>query len=148
MYLYLLLPIVLAILASAAIADERSDKTLTYLLSRPLNRAEIFLQKYLAMVTLMSILLSPYALINYLLYGYHQGGDEIINNLDLLASFFGIMFLTIINILFSKIFFRNITIIIFFNIIFNKSFNTITFSLPILFYGPGTPSFVPYLPHA
>src|SRR2546425_5354745 len=60
-YVYVLLAVVTLFYATALVADEIEEKTITYLFMRPVSKTTIYLGKYLAYLVAASALLLPSA---------------------------------------------------------------------------------------
>ncbi len=68
-YLYVLIPILVAIFTSISLGEEQKNHTIVYLLTRPVSRLWIILQKYMSLVPIGFLLSLPPVIINFLLYG-------------------------------------------------------------------------------
>ncbi|MCK4747244.1 MAG: ABC transporter permease subunit [Bacteroidales bacterium] len=83
--------------ATALITAESDDRTMTYLISRPIHRLEIVLYKYLGYVFSMFLIFAIPVIMNYLLFAQHDGGlNGIVDNLDILGITLGGVFIGII----------------------------------------------------
>jgi ABC-2 type transport system permease protein len=76
------LPIATLILATNAIGNEIEDRTMAYLVLKPLSRARIILEKYLAVVVATTLLLWEGLLLTFLIAMRGDAGD----NLDQLVA--------------------------------------------------------------
>jgi ABC-2 type transport system permease protein len=66
-YVHVLLLVVTLFYGTALVSDELEDKTLTYLLIRPVSKATIYLGKYLAYLVAAALLLLPSATLCFLI---------------------------------------------------------------------------------
>lgn len=66
-YVHVLLLVVTLFYGTALVSDELEDKTLTYLLIRPVSKATIYLGKYLAYLVAAAVLLLPSATLCFLI---------------------------------------------------------------------------------
>ena len=67
-YLKLLIPMVITILAATAVLEEQKEQTIVYLLTRPLKRYWIVIQKFLALFPIAIILALPPLFVNFAFY--------------------------------------------------------------------------------
>lgn len=95
-YTLMLIPLCAAIITSTTMSDEIEDRTLVYLLSSPIHRAEIVVSKFLATVFGTFILSTPGLVVNYLLLGSFAGTDKIIENAGICGAMMLINFLCIV----------------------------------------------------
>lgn len=77
-----ILPIAILVLATAALGNEIEDRTMVYLVLKPISRARIIIEKYLAVLLTGTALLGLGTALTWLLAVRGQAGD----NLDLLAA--------------------------------------------------------------
>lgn len=89
LYLQLVVLYVCFLYASALITSEVDDRTITYLISRPIRKVEIVVYKYIGYVISLFLLFSISVVINYGILASHQGGSGITDNLDFLAFSLG-----------------------------------------------------------
>ena len=68
-YLSILLPLTIAIFASYTISDEFKNKTIFYLLNRPVSRAWIVIYKYLSLIPASIVITLPPIIANMIFYG-------------------------------------------------------------------------------
>ena len=64
-YLYVLIPILVAIFTSISLGEEQKNHTIVYLLTRPVSRLWIILQKYISLVPIGFMLSLPPVIINF-----------------------------------------------------------------------------------
>ena len=89
LYLQLVVLYVCFLYASALITAEVDDRTITYLISRPIRKLEIVVYKYIGYAISLFVLFSIPITINYGILASHMGGDGITENLDFLAFSLG-----------------------------------------------------------
>lgn len=95
LYLQFFVLYVCFLYGTGLITSEVDDRTMTYLISRPINRLEILVYKYLGYVfSIFSIFAIP-VILNYLLFAQHGGAGDIVDNLDILAFALGGVFIGI-----------------------------------------------------
>lgn len=81
--------------ASALLTAENDDRTMTYLISRPIPRSEILLYKYIGYLLSMFTLFAIPIILNYLILAVYGGVGDIFRNLDVLAYILGGVFLAV-----------------------------------------------------
>jgi len=92
LYLRFVVPVLGAFYGTSLVADEVEDRTLTYLLTRPIRRGSIVLGKYLAYVVCTAMVVLPSVLVVYLLIT-PIGGGSIGQTFPSLAMDLGILLL-------------------------------------------------------
>lgn len=92
-YLQFIVLYVCFLYGTALITSEVDDRTMTYLISRPINRLEILVYKYLGYVFSIFIIFAIPVILNYLLFAQHEGSSGIVDNLDILGFALGGIFI-------------------------------------------------------
>ena len=72
-YFGIIIPLFTMYIASMMFNDEKSDKSLTYLTSRPVHRFELVIVKYLSYLSIVPIFTGIATLLNYLSFGVFSG---------------------------------------------------------------------------
>ncbi|MHA1687608.1 MAG: ABC transporter permease [Candidatus Heimdallarchaeaceae archaeon] len=67
-YLSLLIPMVITVLTATAVLEEQKEQTIVYLLTRPLKRYWIVIQKFLALFPIVILLSLPPLFVNFAFY--------------------------------------------------------------------------------
>ena len=110
-YLQFIVLYVCFLYGSGLITSEVDDRTMTYLISRPISKFEILLYKYLGYIISIFILFAIPATLNYLMLASHEGIGNISENWNILAYSLGGIFIGIIAwgalFLFMASFFKN-----------------------------------------
>jgi ABC-2 type transport system permease protein len=75
--------------ASSLVTSESDDRTMTYLISRPISRLEIMVFKYIGYVISMFIIFATAVILNYMILAPHGGTDGFMRNSDMLAFTLG-----------------------------------------------------------
>jgi len=96
LYLQFIVLYVCFLYATALVTSEIEDKTMTYLISRPITRFEIMVYKYLGYVVSIFTLFAIPAILNYLILAPHQGVGGLEDNLDMLAYSLGGIFMGVV----------------------------------------------------
>jgi len=96
-YLYVMLVMVTLFYGTALVSDELEDKTLTYLLMRPVPKATIYLGKYLAYLVAGSLLLIPSAALCFLITMTADPVGEAVHHLPVLLQDLGVLALGILS---------------------------------------------------
>ena len=81
--------------ASALLTAETEDRTMTYLISRPIPKTEILLYKYIGYLVSMFTLFAIPIILNYIILAIYGGAGDILRNLDVLAYILGGVFLAV-----------------------------------------------------
>lgn len=96
LYLQFIVLYVCLLYGSSVITSEVEDRTLTYLLSRPITKLEIIVFKYIGYVISVFLLFALPTVLNYLMMApYEEGASGISSNADFLAFCLGGMFMGI-----------------------------------------------------
>jgi len=96
LYLQFIVLYVCLLYGSSIITSEVEDRTLTYLLSRPITKLEIILFKYIGYVISVFLLFALPTILNYLMLApYEDGASGLSKNADFLAFCLGGMFMGI-----------------------------------------------------
>jgi ABC-2 type transport system permease protein len=94
-YLQFIVLYVCFLYGTGLITTEIDDRTMTYLLSRPIHRLEILVYKYIGYVFSIFLIFAVPVILNYLILAQHGGSGEIVDNLDVLAISLGGIFIAI-----------------------------------------------------
>jgi ABC-2 type transport system permease protein len=96
LYLQFIVLYVCLLYGSSIITSEVEDRTLTYILSRPITKLEIILFKYIGYVISVFLLFALPTVLNYLMLApYEDGASGLSSNADFLAFSLGGMFMGI-----------------------------------------------------
>jgi len=96
LYLQMIVLYVCFLYASALITSEVDDRTITYLISRPIRKLEIVVYKYFGYIISLFIIFAIPASINYGILASDMGSSGITDNLDFLLFSLGGMLVGII----------------------------------------------------
>jgi len=96
LYLQMIVLYVCFLYASALITSEVDDRTITYLISRPIKKLEIVVYKYTGYIISLFLIFSIPATINYGILATNGGGSGLTDNLDFLMFSLGGILLGII----------------------------------------------------
>jgi len=94
-YLQFIVLYVCFLYGTGLITSEVDDRTMTYLISRPIKRSEILVYKYLGYVFSIFIIFAIPVTLNYLLFAQHEGSSGITDNLDVLWFALGAIFIAV-----------------------------------------------------
>jgi len=75
--------------ASSLVSAETEERTMTYLISRPISRFEIIVYKYIGYVVSVFAIFALATVLNYAILAPHGGTDGFTGNLDMLAFTLG-----------------------------------------------------------
>ena len=97
LYLQFIVLYVCLLYGSSIITSEVEDRTLTYILSRPITKLEIILFKYIGYVISVFLLFALPTVLNYIMLApYEDGASGLSSNADFLAFSLGGMFMGIV----------------------------------------------------
>ncbi len=94
-FLFFIVLIVSLLYGVTVFKDDISDKTITYLISRPVDRAELTLYKYIGYFISAIVVLIPPLVFTFLIIALKAG--DIGNNIGLLLNFMGIFVLAVVS---------------------------------------------------
>jgi len=94
-HVYVLLVVVTLFYGTALVSDELEDKTLTYLLMRPVPKATIYIGKYLSYLVAGAVLLLPSAALCFLVTMVADPAGEAMRHLPVLLKDLGMLTLGI-----------------------------------------------------
>ncbi len=89
LYLQFLILYTSFLYSTALITSEMEDRTMVYLIVRPISRLEVLVSKYLGYVISIFTLFAIPVILNYLILATHEGMGGIIDNLGILAYVLG-----------------------------------------------------------
>lgn len=95
-YLQFLVLYVCFLYGSGLITSELEDKTMTYLISRPISKLEILVYKYLGYIISIFIIFAIPTTLNYLMLASHDGVGNISENWRYLAYALGGIFIGVV----------------------------------------------------
>ncbi len=95
-YIYVMLVVVTLFYGTALVSDELEEKTLTYLLMRPVPKATIYLGKYLSYLVAGALLLLPSAALCFLITMTADPAGELAHHLPVLFQDLGVLALGIL----------------------------------------------------
>lgn len=89
-----LIPVISLLYISVAIADDLEKRTLTYFLSRPISKTNLFMSKYFSAYTAQLVMIVPSMVLTYfIMSGYKDGMETAMDNIGILKVFLGMTFL-------------------------------------------------------
>lgn len=93
-FLFFIVLIVCLLYGVAAFNDDITDNTITYLISRPVDRAELTVYKYIGYVISATVVVIPPLILTFFIFASKEG--DIGNNIGVLTTFIGIFFLAVV----------------------------------------------------
>ncbi len=131
-FLFFIVLIVCLLYGVAAFNDDITDNTIIYLISRPVDRAELTVYKYIGYIISAFVVVIPPLILTFFIFASKEG--DIGNNIGLLATFIGIFFLAIISygaifILFGLLFKRPMLISFVFIFVWESFFGNLGFDI-------------------
>lgn len=93
-FLFFIVLIVCLLYGVAAFNDDITDKTIIYLISRPVDRAELTVYKYIGYIISAFVVVIPTLILTFFIIASKEG--DIGNNIGVLTTFIGIFFLAVV----------------------------------------------------
>ncbi|UCH89151.1 MAG: ABC transporter permease [Thermoplasmata archaeon] len=96
LYFYFIVPMVVLLYISFAVADDRENRTITYLISRPISKTNILMSKYFSSFLAALIIIIPSMIITYfIMAASHEGMGSAIDNISILGIYIGLLILAV-----------------------------------------------------
>jgi ABC-type transport system involved in multi-copper enzyme maturation permease subunit len=91
LYFTFIIPIISLLFTSAVVVDDRDNRTITYLLSRPISKVNIFMNKYFSAYLAALFMIVPSMILTYfIMSGYKDGIDTAMDNLKIIGVLIGL----------------------------------------------------------